>query len=251
MLIPSSSPLVFSSEDAVEKHMKNRHAQSSHAGGIKGLPDVADKPAGPERDPKAVAAAIKLRETANKLDRAITAQMQRVEKASGGTLIGLANRKKETDSMAAKIEKDAKESYGGDIDKAAAQISDASRYTVELSDDNYTDGAIKAVQTLESMGYQVVPKNFWEKGDDYQGINIKLKAKNGHLIELQIHTPKSFEAKDKGTHEIYKKYSFSTDTAERKTLWNQMVEISDAVPLPKDYDKLLTVGKLVQHEFTP
>jgi hypothetical protein len=250
MLISSSSPVLLPSEDAVEKHLTGRHAQSSHAGGASGLPEVADTPAKEGRNPKAVAAAIKLRDRANKLDKAVTAQMQRIEKASGGKLIGLATRKKETDSMAAKIEKDANESYDGDIDKAASEISDASRYTLELSEENYVAGAVKAVKGLESMGYEVVPKNFWQKGDDYQGINIKLKSKNGHLIELQLHTPESFRVKTFETHELYKKYSFSTDPVEKKVFWDKMVSISDAIPLPQDYDKLLELGKLVQHKFT-
>lgn len=254
MLIPSSKPVVFPSENGLEKHLGGRHDQSSHAGGAKGYPKVGDQPATAEQNPKAIALAIGIHKTAHGLDQQLTDGMSNIAKVTGGELVGLKFRTKTTQSLTRKIEDDAAE-QGISLEKAASKISDSSRYTLQFDDNNYTDGVLKTVDALKEQGYDVSVKNFWEKGDDYQGVNIKLtEPKTGHLVELQIHTPKSFELKDeKGPlHPLYEKYRAKTTSVNDKyTLWNQMVDLSNALPVPKNYDKLLSIPNLVQHEFNP
>lgn len=254
MLVPSSSPVVFPSDDVFEKHLTGRHDQSSHAGGAKGYPRVGDKPATSDQDPKAVALAIGIHKTAMGLDQRLTDSMSKIAKATGGELVGLENRIKTTQSLARKISTDAK-NENKTLDEAAAKISDSSRYTLQLDEDKYTDGTLSAIKSLEGEGYTVQVKNFWEKGDDYQGINVKLTdPKTGHLVEFQIHTPKSYDMKgpDGPLHPVYEKYrSPNTSMNDKWDAWNEMVALSNSLPVPKNYDKLLAIPNLVRHEFSP
>jgi hypothetical protein len=170
--------------------------------------------------------------------------------STGGKLEGLEYRIKSTDSLARKIEGDAKaEKHGGSLESAANDISDASRYTMTFPEENYTGSVQDALKQLEDYGYEVKAKNFWQKGDDYQGINVKLKAKNGSIIELQFHTPSSLATKEKKLHSIYEKYREEKDLNKKYTFWNEMVSVSDSIPVPAGYDKLLNVGVPSKHNF--
>jgi hypothetical protein len=184
------------------------------------------------------------------MDRRLTGQMIVISKATGGKLEGLEYRIKSTDSLARKIEADSKaEKYDGDMKRAAEDISDASRYTMTFPEENYTGSVQDALKQLEDYGYEVKAKNFWQKGDDYQGINVKLKTKNGSFIELQFHTPSSLATKEKKLHSIYEKYREEKDLNKKYTFWNEMVSVSDSIPVPANYDNLLNVGVPSKHNF--
>lgn len=250
MLIPSSSPVLFPSDDALEKHLNGRHDQGSHAGGATGLPHVKDDPAKDGRDPKAVKLAIALHQKALQMDRNLSGTMLILASKSGGKLEGLEYRIKSTDSLARKIEGDAKsEKYNGDLEAAAKDISDASRYTMTFEPNSYTQSVDDTIKRLQDMGYEAKAKNFWAKGDDYQGMNVKLTSKNGHIIELQFHTPASLKMKEQKLHKVYEKYREEKDMNKKYTLWNEMVNMSDSIPVPEGYDKLLNIGVPSQHKF--
>jgi len=254
MLIPSSSPLLLSGEDTLEKHLAGRHDQTSHAGlkGIAaGLPRVADTPAKPERSDKAVKLAIDLHAKANKSDVRTTLDMQKIAGATGGKLEGLEFRIKSTDSLSRKIDQDAAEKHITP-EEAAKDISDCQRFTMTYSPEEYTAKVGDAIKAAQQAGYQPKVKNFWQQGDDYQGINVKLTDRRGNLIELQFHTPKSFEVKEGRLHKAYETYrELPTGHPDRQPLWNEMVSLSDSIPLPDNYDQLLNVGQLVKHEYVP
>lgn len=251
MLIPSSSPIIFTDDESVAKHLTNRHDQGSHAGGLKGYPQVKDKAAKATRDPEAVALAIGIRTAARKADASVTPKMAEIAAATGGEFQFLQERIKSTDSLARKIADDAAENYGGDMEKAAASISDANRYTLTYSDADYVDSAAKTLDQLQEAGYELRAKNFWQEGDDYQGMNIKMKSPEGQVIELQLHTKDSFDVKEKRSHPVYEKFREEPDPAIKKQLWDEMVDIAASIPLPDNYDKLLTLGKLEKHEYNP
>ncbi len=228
------------------KHLSGRHDQSSHARGSGKFPKVRDLPADATRNPQAVAKAIALRSAASKVDEQITGEMSAIAGANGGKLEGLENRLKSTDSLARKIEADANAEYGGDIDKAAANIGDVSRYTVTYGDADYTKNVTKTLETLEQNGYEVVKvKNYWGADDPYQGINVKIK-KGGVTRELQIHTDKSHEVKITRLHPTYEEYRNPNITpAAKASLWSTMVAASASIPTPADFDTLLTIGEIV------
>ena len=228
------------------KHLSGRHDQSSHARGSGKFPKVRDLPADATRNPKAVASAIALRSAASKVDEQVSGEMLAIAGANGGQLQGLENRLKSTDSLARKIEADANAEYGGDIDKAASNIGDVSRYTVTYGEQDYTKNVTKTLETLEQNGYEVAKiKNYWGADDPYQGINVKIK-KDGITRELQIHTEKSHEVKITRLHPIYEEYRSPNITpAAKASLWSTMVAASATIPTPAEFDTLLSIGEIV------
>lgn len=238
-------------ESPVSKH--GHHDQKTHGSWANGdsadgsLSTPVDKPADASRRASAVEAARRTRESYLQAEPEVTQTMLDLAAATGGKLHGLENRLKSTDSLARKIQQDADLDYNGDDQKAAANISDALRYTMTISDSDYTAGFKRIEKTLTDMGYDVKPKNFWRQGDPYQGVNIKLR-KDGRTIEVQLHTPESLEFKGE-LHTIYERYRVSNSTRDRWRHWNQMVRMASSIPRPANYNTLLSMGTLVMQQF--
>lgn len=208
------------------------------------------------RDPKALEAAKKVRKLAEQMEPEVTKIMTTLAELLGGDLDQLDQRLKSTDSLARKIKDDADKEHKGDIEKAADSVSDSVRYTMTVDGSRYTDSVRKVIARFEAMGYEVRVKNFWEGGDPYQGINMKL-TKNGVTVEFQMHTPESLQIKVDQLHDIYDVYreintneGQDLDKLERKEqLWQQMIGIASQIPNPDNYDELLNIGTLVQQQF--
>jgi hypothetical protein len=138
---------------------------------------------------------------------AITADMH---SALGSTdyedrLNGLEFRVKEQKSLAKKIRGDM-EADGLTPSQAANGVFDAVRYTAVSDAHEYGAASQAALDALKAKGYEVGQvKNFWVKDDmAYKGINVKLVSPNGTQVELQFHTPESFEAKmSPQMHKVY------------------------------------------------
>jgi len=252
-------------ENQVKKH--GDHDQSEHGSwatggsggedkGSTGRPSMApDKKASAERSPDAVKQAQRIRRDAEAVEPVVTSLMEGIAKsidADFAELDGkssLVNRLKSTDSLARKIDQDAEKDYGGDREKAANALSDAVRYTLNVDDNNYTDGVEKAIKSVEETGWKVESvKNFWQAGDPYDGTNIKI-SKDGVKVELQLHTPTSHKVKEVDLHDDYEVYRVSKDNTERKALWDSMVNKAKAIPRPANMGKLLTLGTLVTQTF--
>lgn len=231
--------------DRLEKHLPGKHDQSVH--GAKSPKMVDDVPADLSRSPEAVSLAGGIREQALANEPMMTEKVTSIVEANGGEMDGLEHRVKSTDSLSRKIDADSNND-GVSKEEAAADISDSVRYTTTFSEADYTDGAESIVNDLEADGYEVRAKNFWGRGDDYNGINVKAK-KNGTEMEIQIHTKASKSAKD-NTHDLYKRKSNpELPKAERWEAWNAMVDIADAAPIPAQGEKLMGLG--VQSFHTP
>jgi hypothetical protein len=168
----------------------------------------------------------------------------------GGEMSGLQNRLKTTDSLARKIDADAKKDYNGDIDKAASEISDVIRYTMVLDETNYTQGLAGLRDKFTADGNSVRTKNAWQEGNPYMGVNMKL-TKDGLTTELQLHTRKSLEVKESQLTPRYQKYRISTNPVERKNLYREMVAISQSVPFPSQAEMLTSLGEASFDPFTP
>lgn len=234
---------------AIEKHLMGRHDQSSHAKGSGKLPRVQDKPADPSKvSQEAIDAAIKLRGKYSKDDEAVTTSMLKFASENGMEMAGLQYRLKSTESLARKIQTDANQ-QGISIDEAAANISDVQRFTMLSNNADYTANLQATVDKLEGDGYEVKVKNFWQTGDPYQGVNLKLK-KDGKTIELQVHTPESHSIKEKKIHPLYEEYRLeSTSTDRKRELWGSMVALASSIPLPANYDQLMQIPQQAFQQF--
>lgn len=219
------------------------HGIWAHGGGSNDIPEIVDTPANESRDPNAVQLATTLRNKIISVEPKITKMMQDLAEMSGGNLEGLRFRVKSTDSLARKIAADAIDERCSQ-EEAAAKISDAIRYTVTMDESEYTAGFERVVKTLESSGFELRTKNFWQPGDPYDGANIKA-VKDGVAVEIQVHTPQSLKYKEEKLHPIYEKYREEKVEPVRESHWKKMIEIANEIPRPSNYGSLLTIGTLV------
>ena len=252
-------------ENAMEKH--SDHDQADHGNrdgggsggedkGTTGRPAMSpDKQPSAERSPEAIKQAERLRRDAEAVEPVITSMMQGVAKSISAEFAelngksSLVNTLKTTDSLARKIDADAEKNHGGNREMAANAISDSVRYTLNVDENNYTDGVEKAIKSVEETGWKVESvKNFWQAGDPYDGTNIKI-SKEGVKVELQLHTPTSHRIKQTGLHDDYEKYRVSKNNTERQSLWDGMVNKAKSIPRPANIGKLLTIGTLVVQTF--
>ena len=245
-------------ENSLEKH--GEHEQADHGnregGGAEeqssSRPKMADdKKASSERTPKAVEQAEKLRRSSEIEEPKVTAMMQGIVKTIGGVfgetegVNSLETRLKSTDSLARKIDADAEKDHEGDREKAAQGVSDAIRYTINVDDAEYTDGLEKAIKAVEETGWKIRDvKNFWQEGDPYNGVHIKM-SKDGVQVEVQLHTPNSHRVKEGGLHDTYDIYRESKNNVERQSLWDSMITTAKTIPTPANSGKLYTIGTLV------
>lgn len=223
-----------------QEHDQSTHGNWANESGMGGIPDMAPD-VSPEagRNPEAVTAARNLRNEIIRIEPDITKEMINLASKVGGTMDGLKDRIKSTDSLARKIEDDSKKD-NVTFAQAAGQVSDAVRYTMVFSEKDYADAAQRIDAQLRADGYEPRTKNFWREGDPYQGINIKA-TKNGVTAELQIHTPKSLEIK-KEIHPLYKLESKTADAQAKYKLYMREVRYAKRIPFPEDRQLLSTIG---------
>jgi hypothetical protein len=230
--------------EPLEKH--GDHDQRTHGSWANNM--VSDKEPEQGQSKEAIALARGVRERAVAAEPAITKLVQAIADQSGAKLEGLSERIKSTDSLSRKIDQDAEKEYQGDRNKAAEEISDANRYTISVNDNDYADTLKSTVSAFEETGWKVRVKNFWQSGDPYDGVNVKAE-RDGIKVEVQVHTPKSYQVKEKALHDVYEVYRKSTDDSVRESTWNKMVGIAKRVPRPSNYTTVLGVGTLILQQF--
>jgi hypothetical protein len=238
---PAKKSLIW---EPLEKH--GEHDQRTHGSWSNNM--VADKNPEQGQSKEAIALAKTVRDKAVAAEPSITKLVEGIAQQSGAKLEGLSNRIKSTDSLARKIDTDAEQGYGGDRKKAADEISDANRYTLSVNDEDYANTLKSAVTAFEGTGWKVRVKNFWQSGDPYDGVNIKAE-RDGIKVEVQVHTPKSYQVKEKTLHNVYEEYRVSTDDGFRRNAWDKMVKIATRVPRPSNYTTVLGVGTLIIQQF--
>lgn len=135
----------------------------------------------------------------------VTGMMKSVETAvPGAALVGLDNRLKGEDRFREKVAYEKALEPDESVSEIIDRIPDKIRYTYQLSSDSYTDGYWAADTQLTHQGNTLVlRKNMWE-GQEYKGINTRWMSAEGHVFEVQFHTPESFAAKQL-THTAYER----------------------------------------------
>ena len=228
----ASEPALAKARERLAKH--GNHDQSSHGGKRHGgqrlkEPENPKAPAG-SQSPEAISAAKAVRDKTAEIEPELTRTMIDVAQKHGGEAVGLNHRLKSEKSLARKID-DEKADFGGDATKTADSMSDVVRYTVSLKEGEYVDGTQAVLADLQGQGYKTRVKNYWKKGDPYQGINVAVTTPKGITFELQFHTPQSLVVKEQ-CHKAYEKYRVSTSARERYKHWNQGVRLAETVRVP-------------------
>ena len=243
-----SEPALAKARERLAKH--GNHDQSSHAGvrhGGQRLKEPANPkaPAG-SQSPEAISAAKAVRERTAEIEPELTRSMIDVAQKHGGEAVGLDHRLKSEKSLARKID-DEKGDFGGDATKTADSMSDVVRYTISLPEGAYVEGTQAVLDDLQAQGMKTRVKNYWKKGDPYQGINVAVTTPKGITFELQFHTAQSLVAKEQ-CHKAYEKYRVSNSARERYKYWNQGVRIAESVPIPPG--DILGFGTVKEQTFT-
>lgn len=181
----------------------------------------------------------------------ITADIQE-HLATGAELIGLENRVKTESSLARKIRQD---SINKQItaEAAASDIFDSVRFTQVSHADRMTADCNRTLNGLRGDGYQVVQvKNTWQNtvGNPYQGVNVKLRHQSGLQVEMQFHTPESFEVKTE-LHGLYDQQKVAVPgSAEWAKINDQMLASSGGLTVPTDVHSIrhaLMIMKAARH----
>ncbi|MEU7839728.1 toxin glutamine deamidase domain-containing protein [Micromonospora sp. NPDC049114] len=106
-----------------------------------------------------------------------------------------------------------------DVTDFVQSVNDALRFCLEMpSGEHYSKAVDLVLAGLVDAGFSVPTsdcKNFWRRGNRFYGLNCTLRAPDGMLIELQMHTPVSREAW-LATHEEYEVLRRSSNGPEHR-----------------------------------
>lgn len=192
---------------------------------------------------------------AMEVEKTVTPYLQDVVKECGGELVGLNHRFKTRESLERKIKGDieakkrslareGKSDIKVDVANIVKSIGDALRYTMLVPEDKYVEVVLSTRTKLEEMGNPGNKfKNFWEKGDMYQGINDTYRnSATNFVFELQYHTPGSFELKAE-SHVIYEKFRVCPDPSEQQKLFEEGVRLAETLPIPPGVESIPVLVK--------
>ena len=203
---------------------------AAHKRGHPAPPD--DSPAIDEPARRQVEAGCKrIRETEETI---VTPAMRRIEAADPDRhLAGLEHRRKGEDRLLEKVAAALEEQPSLTSEGALSSVKDAIRYTLQYSEDHYTDSVQEDIYRLQADGFEPVElKNSWQE-EEYKGINSRWRVpENGQLFEVQFHTGISFEAKQL-THEAYERIRNPvTAPAELRELRQFQRDVCAVLPIP-------------------
>ena len=180
-------------------------------------------------------------------EKRLTEHMEGAERenACGGWLEGLGHRLKGEERLKEKIAESLRIAPAKTPEEVIREIPDAIRYTFCFEPDNYAAGYSAVKDQMQLSGYQMVySKNHWRYDLEYKGTNTRWVTPEGHLFEVQFHTPESYHAKEEITHKSYERIrSRLTDRSERRELEAFQREVCSWIAVPggtasiEDYDE--------------
>jgi hypothetical protein len=174
-----------------------------------------------------------IRETEDKI---VTPAMRRIEAEDPDRhLVGFEFRCKGEDRITEKVAAALEEQPDLTPGEALASVKDAIRYTLQYTEEHYTEGVYADVDRLKAAGFELVDlRNSWAS-EEYKGINTRWRVpENRQLFEVQFHTQISFEAKQL-THAAYERLrNPSTSKAEQEELGDFQRRVNNYVPEPRD-----------------
>ncbi|MGP3690414.1 hypothetical protein ACTVZO_37935 [Streptomyces sp. IBSNAI002] len=112
---------------------------------------------------------------------------ERFADAYGVRLVGLDHAVKTEESLRRKVA--GYQAEGMSEQDALKRIKDAIRYTVQLPDDQYVAGSLRAIGALTALGHEEQGvRNSW-KDSEYRGVNTSWRASGTDTrFEVQFHT---------------------------------------------------------------
>jgi hypothetical protein len=197
-----------------------------------------------------------LLQNAVEVEKSITPFLVSVAEKCKGRLAGLNFRFKARESLERKIRGDIEckkrslsrgsaTEVAVDIPSIVHSMGDALRYTMLIPDEEYCATVLNTRKVLEEMGNPAVKfKNYWEKGDMYQGINDNYRNLSTNFVfELQFHTQASWDLKAQ-SHIIYEKFRVCKDPMEQHKLFEEGVKLALTLNVPTGVEN---IPKLVRN----
>ena len=175
----------------------------------------------------------KLVEKSQKIEPAITADINNIATKAGGKLVGLENRLKSPHSIKRKIEAEVADGFSKSL--SLNKIRDAIRYTTVFKENDFVT-RYKAMQYLLAIeGYKtIVVKNTWKNDSAYKGVNTFIQNEDGDVFEMQYHTQQSFDVKNGLLHKLYEKFRDpKTSIHEKEKLLLEMRKLSSKIKVPE------------------
>lgn len=134
---------------------------------------------------------------------------------------------------------------GASLQDAVDKINDALRYTMTLPEEGFASGMKSTINRFRQQGITIPEggaKKFWVEGNSYFGSNYSFTHPNGHVFELQFHTPQSSLVKYETLHPLYEQQRvLPKGDPLRQELADRMQAASDTVTIPPGLDDVFGV----------
>ena len=179
---------------------------------------------------------------AKKREPEITKTVTSSAEKAGSKMYGLEHKLKTEESIKRKIDTDSEEKDIS-VGEAAASIKDTIRYTTIASDNSFVDSYEKFKSNMSDNGYKEVRcKNYFDLYNQgkvkHKSVQSVFETPDGHVFEVQFHTPASQEAKDKKIP-IYEERRKPGLSKERQMeLEREMEKLAEKVPEPRDISRI-------------
>jgi hypothetical protein len=181
-------------------------------------------------------------ETVHSVERLVTSELEKLAAQSGGRMAGLEWAVKGQESLARKIATMVENGEAKNPYEALSKIHDTLRYTMNFEAKDYAAGIENALAGLRERGFSFNlsdVENSWRDRPEYHGINSNMRTPDGHWMELQFHTPASFDTKEHVLHPLYEEYRLPATSAERrKELKDEMTSITAKLEKPPGVDAI-------------
>ncbi|QHB61264.1 type III effector protein (plasmid) [Ralstonia solanacearum] len=180
---------------------------------------------------------------ARRMDEEITPMLRNIAHAAGAQLVGLGHRLKSSGSLREKL-KQLVAHKQVTLEDAVPLVNDALRYGVTLPPRDFTAGCRRIQAALDEQGHARVKlvNHFTKQYEPFSAINLTLRNPEGHLWEIQFHTPQTFDLKEQ-FHELYKQSHRlrlqGAPAARLKELTRPARDAFRGVPLPLGCDDIL------------
>ncbi|WP_425332366.1 XopAD/skwp family type III secretion system effector [Ralstonia solanacearum] len=180
---------------------------------------------------------------ARRMEAEITPMLRSIAHATGAQLVGLDHRLKSPGSLKEKL-KQLVAHRQLTLEDAVPLVNDALRYGITLPPGDFAAGCRRIQAALDEQGHARVKlvNHFTKQYEPFSAVNLTLRNPEGHLWEIQFHTPRTFELKEQ-FHDLYKQsHRLRLQGAPAARLQELTRPARDAfrgVPLPLGCDDIL------------
>lgn len=177
-------------------------------------------------------------------EQIITDKMIKMADKQGVRLSGVEFSAKTGSSVTEKIERKKNKIAPGEPiptdEQVVDKMGDLVRYTVVSDHDDLVATTERFIKGFKDGGYIIeeLDNKYLARESTYRGIHLQVVDADGQRFEVQVHSEKSLEVKNRN-HTLYEEARKPSTSLERRLeLDKEMIEVVKSLPRPKDIDKL-------------